>query len=153
MLPKEPGKSCEVDSHQVSGKPEKRDRIQTMMSFIHENYSEKLTLEDIAGSALISKRECLRCFQEAIHKSPFAYLKEYRIEMAEKLLKTTSLSVMEVGLRAGFSNNAYFGKTFKEMTGKTSGEYRKSCPVTDKKRKETRYLKPETGCKKQCLLL
>ncbi|HJB28172.1 MAG TPA: AraC family transcriptional regulator [Candidatus Blautia faecavium] len=114
---------------QISARWEKKERIQTMMAFIHENYSEKLTLEEIADSALVSKRECLRCFQESIHKTPFAYLKEYRIEMAEKLLKTTELSVMEIGLRTGFSNNAYFGKTFKEVTGKTPGEYRKACPV------------------------
>lgn len=39
-----------------------QDRIFTMLSYIHENYNRKLTLEEIAASASVSKRECLRCF-------------------------------------------------------------------------------------------
>lgn len=102
-----------------------QERIQSMMSFIHQNYQNKITLEEIASSASVSKRECLRCFQSSIHKTPFAYLVDYRIEMAEKLLKTTDLSVVDIALQTGFSNGAYFGMIFKKNCGKSPGEYRK----------------------------
>lgn len=102
-----------------------QERIQSMMSFIHQNYQNKITLEEIASSASVSKRECLRCFQRSIHKTPFAYLVDYRIEMAEKLLKTTDLSVVDIALQTGFSNGAYFGMIFKKNCGKSPGEYRK----------------------------
>lgn len=102
-----------------------QERIQTMISFIQHNYQDKISLEDIALAAAVSKRECLRCFQSCIHKTPFQYLLDYRIEIAQKLLKTTDISVIDIAMQTGFSNSAYFGKVFKENCAKTPGAYRK----------------------------
>ena len=102
-----------------------QDRIQTMMSFIQQNYQDKISLEDIASSSAVSRRECLRCFRQCIGKTPYDYLMEYRIGAAAKMLKATDASVTSVAERAGFSNSAYFGKIFKKETGMTPGEYRK----------------------------
>lgn len=102
-----------------------QSRIQTMLSYIHQNHQEKLTLEDIAGSAAISKRECLRCFQSCIRKTPHEYLLDYRMEAAVQLLRTTDLPVQEIAFRTGFSGAAYFGKVFKAVLGCTPGSYRK----------------------------
>lgn len=102
-----------------------QERIQTMMVFIHENYQNKITLRDIAASAMVSERECLRCFQESIHKTPFEYLLDYRIETAERLLRTTNMPVTEIAMETGFSSAAYFGKVFKNISGKTPGAFRK----------------------------
>lgn len=111
-------------------KPYSQERLQAMMFFIQRNYQNKISLEDIALSASVSKRECLRCFQSSIHKTPFAYLLDYRIEMAEKLLKTTDLPVVDIALQTGFSNGAYFGMIFKKNSGKTPGEYRKKYGIS-----------------------
>lgn len=102
-----------------------QDRMQTMMSHIHQNYMNKLTLEEIAFSASVSTRECIRCFRNTIHTSPIEYLLSYRLEMVKKLLRDTKMSITEIGLRTGFSSNAYFGKVFKEKCGMTPKEYRK----------------------------
>lgn len=96
-----------------------------MLAFIHRNYAEKITLEQIASSAMISKRECLRCFQTAIGKPPVAYLLEYRIQKAEQLLRATGLSVTEIAMQTGFSGSAYFAKMFRELRGISPGQYRK----------------------------
>lgn len=101
-----------------------QDRMQTMMSHIHQNYRNKVTLEEIAFSASVSKRECIRCFRNTINTSPIEYLLAYRLEMVRKLLRDTKLSITEIGLRTGFSSNAYFGKVFKEKCGMTPKEYR-----------------------------
>ena len=103
-----------------------QERLQTMISFIQHNYDQKISLEEIASSALISEREALRCFQACIQKSPFAYLMEYRIEMSQKLLRDSDLPVGEIAMRTGFSSSAYYGKVFKKQLGMTPGAYRKS---------------------------
>lgn len=103
-----------------------RDRILTMLSFIQENYTQKLTLEDIAGAAAVSTRECLRCFRTSIGQSPTDYLISYRVEAARRLLESTRLPVTEVALRTGWGSSAYFGKIFRRITGRTPAEYRKS---------------------------
>lgn len=115
----------EVEKEKKPGKHANQDRIQVMLSYIHQNYMEKITLEDIAGSASISKRECSRCFQKSIQKTPVEYLMEYRIDKAERLLVNTDDSIIEIALQTGFSNNAYFGKIFRQQKNVTPGIYRK----------------------------
>lgn len=115
----------ELEENAKLTKPVSQERIQTMLAFIHRHYHEKLTLEQIAGAAIIGKRECLRCFQTCIQKTPFEYLLDYRIQMAEKLLKTTGLTVTEIALQTGFSNSAYFTKVFRQLRGVSPSQYRK----------------------------
>ena len=101
------------------------DRILTMLAFIQENYAEKLTLEDIAGAASVSTRECLRCFRTCIKQSPMDYLIDYRVRMAKKLLETTTLSITQIALQTGFNSSSYFTKLFHRICGKTPNAYRK----------------------------
>ena len=67
--------------------PEKEERLKKMLTYIHQEYENELSLEDIAKAAGVSKRECLRCFQEEIHITPFNYLKDYRLQRACIALK------------------------------------------------------------------
>ena len=112
--------------------PKNQDRILTMMTYIQENYSEKLTLEDIAQSAAISSRECMRCFQATLKQSPMAYLIAYRVQAAARLLETTSLSISQIALQTGWGSSSYFTKMFHRIQGKTPIAYRKACSELQK---------------------
>lgn len=100
-------------------------RMKCMLQYIHNHYMEKISLEDIAGSANICSRECSRCFQRNMQTSPMSYLKEYRIRMAAQMLLQTDQSIMAVGDNCGFSSGSYFTKTFQEFMGCTPKEFRK----------------------------
>lgn len=102
-----------------------KDRLLTMIAFIQENHAEKLSLEQIAASAAVSTRECLRCFRAGIGQSPTDYLISYRVETAKKLLQTSHSSVTQIALDTGFSSPAYFSKTFRSHTGMSPQNYRK----------------------------
>ena len=112
-------------------RPVNQERIRMMLEFIHTHYREKLTLEQIAAAAIVSKRECLRCFQSCIGKTPFAYLLDYRLQTAEQLLRTTDKSVTEIALDTGFSGSAYFTKLFRELRQMTPSQYRKTCRTAE----------------------
>lgn len=101
-----------------------KDRLLTMIAFIQEHHADKLTLEQIAASAAVSTRECLRCFRRAIGQSPTEYLIGYRIEKAKKLLQTTELPITQIALQTGFASPAYFSKTFRAHTGEAPNMYR-----------------------------
>lgn len=116
----------DLERHSGLARPVSQERIQVMLEYIHQHYQEKLSLEQIAAAAIVSKRECLRCFQSCIGKTPVAYLLDYRIRMAERLLRTTALSVTEVAMETGFSNSAYFTKVFRELRSMTPSQYRNS---------------------------
>lgn len=102
-----------------------QERILTMMAYIQENYDRKMTLREIADSAAVSTRECLRCFQNSIKQSPMEYLISHRIDVAKKLLKDARISATEIAIRTGFNSPAYFSQIFKRETGKTPSQYRK----------------------------
>ena len=114
-----------ADSSIFHAPQKNQDRILTMIAFFQENFAERITLEEIADSAAVSTRECLRCFKAAIHQSPMDYLIEYRIRAAKKLLETTDFSITDIALRCGFNSNSYFTKLFHRSCGKTPNAYRK----------------------------
>jgi len=102
-----------------------QERLMQMMSFIHNNYDKKLTLEQIASAAAISTRECSRCFAACMKETPIEYLMQYRIQVAQTLLRTTNMSIVDVAMESGFSNSAYFTKVFKQVCGVTPRNFKK----------------------------
>lgn len=100
-------------------------RIQSMISYIQQNYMHSVTLQDISKSANISKSEAARCFHTYMKCSPIEYLLQYRLEAAQKLLHETSLSIHLICLECGFNSCSYFIKMFKRKVGMTPNAYRK----------------------------
>ena len=87
-------------------------------------YRNEISLSDIADAAKVSKREALRCFQEEIHISPGAYLKDYRLQMACTMLRNTSETITTVSQNCGFHSASYFGKVFRSQMGCTPYEFK-----------------------------
>lgn len=106
----------------VNGQNE--ERIKRMMLYIRDHYSEKVSLEQIAASANISERECLRCFHDMLNTSPFGYLMDYRVRRAASLLQDTDHTVTDIAFSCGFFGTSYFGKIFKKSMDCTPSQYR-----------------------------
>lgn len=102
----------------------KQERMQKMLSFIHENYMEPILLQDIAAEVNVSIGECCRCFSELIRESPNQYLLSYRISRSMELLNRTELSVTEIALQCGFNDTSHFIQYFKKKIKMTPGEFR-----------------------------
>lgn len=123
-----------LESTRLKALPTKnQDRMLTMMAFIQEHYAEKLTLEEIAGAAAVSTRECLRCFRASIRQSPMEYLIDFRIQTACRLLEKTDLSITDIAMETGWGSSSYFSKIFRKFRGKTPNEYRKAYQNTQGK--------------------
>lgn len=100
-------------------------RFQKMLSYIYENYAQTVTLEDIAGSANISRSEAGRCFQSFIGCSPVEALIQYRLQTAQRLLRETTLTLQEISLSCGFHSVNYFSRQFRKRYGYSPGAKRK----------------------------
>lgn len=100
-------------------------QLQIMMQYIHKNYSEHITLADIAKTVSVSKSSALNIFNKYLHISPVSYLINYRLKRAAKLLADTDGSVYSIANDTGFENVGYFCRSFKELFGVTPSEYRK----------------------------
>lgn len=99
------------------------DRIKRMLQYIHDHYSEEITLGEIADSASISESESLRCFRSMISTTPVKYLKTYRLQRAAELLKNTEAKVVDIGVQCGFQDMSYFAKSFREVYGCTPSQF------------------------------
>lgn len=118
-----------LNLHSDSGQAvESRDssRIKEMMNFITQSYGAPLTLKDIAASALISERECLRCFKRTLGTTPVQYLMKYRLSVAASRLAQTDLPVTEISTDCGFDSPSYFTQMFKRVFHQTPTDYRKA---------------------------
>lgn len=100
------------------------DRIKKILSYIEENYQNKITLNDIAGHIHLCESECTRLFKRHMNTTLFAFLQEYRIERSLEFLQA-DLPVSAVADKAGFSDPNYYSKVFAKIKGCSPREYRK----------------------------
>ena len=100
------------------------DRIKKILSYIEENYQNKITLNDIAGHIHLCESECTRLFKRHMNTTLFAFLQEYRIERSLEFLQDDQ-PVSAVADKAGFSDPNYYSKVFAKIQGCSPREYRK----------------------------
>lgn len=101
------------------------ERIKVMMRYIQEHFTEPLTTNEIAASAMVGPSECLRCFHNTIGLTPIQYTKYYRVQRAAEQLQATDRKIADIGADCGFQEMSYFAKAFREIMGTTPSEYRK----------------------------
>lgn len=102
------------------------ERVSSFLQYIALYYGEDISLDTLAASSNVSKFECLRCFQTVLHTTPYRYLTEYRLSKAAELLRQTSEPITAIAGEVGFSHISHFGKCFREKTGLSPSEYRKT---------------------------
>lgn len=101
------------------------ESIKTVLTYIKENYQEKIYIADLAGQVNLNEQYFCRLFKKAIGRSPMEYINEYRIKQTLRLLEETDLPVTEVCLECGYNNLGNFLREFRKYTGTTPLQYRK----------------------------
>ena len=102
----------------------RRQRLQFMLSFIYEHFSEDIALADIAGTANISIGECCRIFREHLQVTPYQFLTEYRVRKSVELL-SGELSISEIAGHCGYNQVSNYIAKFKSIMDCTPAQYRK----------------------------
>lgn len=100
------------------------ESIKKVLSYIHEHYSEKIFIKDLARLLNLNEQYFCRFFKKAVGQSPISYLNSYRIRRATDLLTETELPVTDVCLECGFNNFGNFLREFRSQTGTTPLQYR-----------------------------
>jgi len=100
-------------------------RIQKVVDYIHANLDKRITADDLARAARLSRSRLCYLFKAETGVAPMKYLKRCRIEKARDLLDSTPLSVKEIRSSVGLSDRSHFTRGFKETFGVTPFEYRR----------------------------
>ena len=98
--------------------------IQKAQQYIEENFSKTLSIDELAGYVLLSKRNFMRRFKQATQNTPHEYIQRVKVEAAKKSFERTNQNVNEVMMEVGYVDNKAFRSVFKKFTGCSPTEYR-----------------------------
>lgn len=98
--------------------------IKKAQEYIEENFDKKISIEDLANSVAIGRRNFDRRFIKATSNTPVEYVQKVKIEVAKKSLETGRKTVNEVMYDVGYSDQKAFREIFKRITGLSPLEYR-----------------------------
>ena len=106
--------------------PKEQKRVQDILSYIEEHYTEPVTLGEIAGQFGLSREYFSRFFHRNIGIPFYQHLSRVRIAHIYHDLMTTDTPVMELLDLHGFGNYKLFARMFRELYGMTPREIRKA---------------------------
>jgi len=108
----------------VSESPSGGFIVNQAISFMEQNYSSKLTLQDVANHCFVSQWHLSKLLNRQTDKSFYDLLNSIRIERAKHLLQDPGLKIGDIVEMVGFSDSAHFARVFKKLVGVSANEYR-----------------------------
>ena len=105
-------------------RPQERDLAELTMKYIHRNYGQKFTIQDLCVYFRASKSTLINSFEERYHTTINRYLTEYRLSQAKIMLEQSDATIYEIAAKCGFSDQGYFSKVFQKEFGITPSAYR-----------------------------
>lgn len=97
---------------------------ETAITYINENLSAALSVEDISSNIFVSRSYMQKIFKEDTGISAGKYI-EYRImEKAKEYLDNDDMTINEISKRLGFCDRYYFGRRFSAVYGISPHKYR-----------------------------
>lgn len=100
------------------------DDIRAAQEFIEKNYTEKLSVDQLASTFALGRRSLERRFKKATANTVSEYIQRVKIEAAKKDLESSRKTVNEIMYEVGYSDTKAFRTTFKKITGLSPVEYK-----------------------------
>ena len=114
--------------------------VKRAVFFIETHYMDKITCADIVADSGSNRTTLSRLCLEQLGMTAVEYLRHYRIETAQKLLRFTESPVKDIASQCGFSTAEHFTRVFTEMTGTPPASFRKN--AVEKRKNEFRHPSP-----------
>ena len=99
-------------------------RMQRLEQYLAANIDKRISLDDMAALAGLSKMHFAAQFRAATGFRPHEYLLFKRIERAKAILAEGRMSLVEVAFSTGFNAQAHFSTVFKRFTGKSPARWK-----------------------------
>jgi AraC family transcriptional regulator len=97
-----------------------KHKLRAVLEYIHEHLDGELSLDDLAAVVHVSPYHFARLFKNSTGLPPHQYVIARRIERAKELLRDRDLlSLAEVAVETGFSDQSHFTRHFKRLVGVT----------------------------------
>lgn len=96
-------------------------RVILAVEYLEHNLEDKVSLDDVAVAAGLSRRQLERLFLSNTGIPIASYYRRIRLKRAQELISQTSMSVLEVALATGFSSASHFSRSYKKFFGRSPG--------------------------------
>ena len=101
-------------------------KISPVFTYVEENISREITLEEVARLVGMNREYFCRFFKKAAGITLIDYINFIRISRAQELLVSTQESISSISDSLGFSSVSYFTRVFKSITTFTPASYRET---------------------------
>jgi AraC-like DNA-binding protein len=98
--------------------------LQRIREYIEAHLTDNIELGTLAVMAGLSKWHFARAFKQSIGSPPHFYLIQRRLERAQELLAESDLSLAQIALKSGFSDQSHFSRRFRMFFGVTPRSFR-----------------------------
>jgi len=98
--------------------------MRRVRDYVEAHLGDSIDLAELAAIAGLSVFHFARQFKQSVGVTPHHYLVQRRVERAQEMLARTNLSLSEIALAAGFSDQSHLARHFRQMLGATPGEVR-----------------------------
>ena len=102
----------------------KNSKLLSVVEVMENHLSNVLSLQEISIIVGISPRQINRLFRKYLNQSTMSFYKNLRLDLSQKLLSQSHLSVTEIALSSGFTSSSQFSQTFRRKFGLTPSKFK-----------------------------
>jgi transcriptional regulator GlxA family with amidase domain len=101
------------------------DTLQPLLEWVQRNLGSDLSVESLAARAMMSPRTFARRFKAETGTTPYHWITNQRVALAERLLEESDETIERISTRVGFSNATAFRHHFGRLRGTSPQRYRR----------------------------
>lgn len=94
-------------------------RVAKSLAKVHRDYSQNLTVLDLAQEANMSVSAFHQAFRDVTMESPLQYVKKVRLNKARELIQVEGMRVNEAARQVGYASASQFNREFKRLFNET----------------------------------
>ncbi|MEK8051899.1 helix-turn-helix domain-containing protein [Ideonella sp. DXS22W] len=99
-------------------------KLAEAVALMEANLAEPLPTEEIARLVGVSRRQLERLFRQHLDALPSRWYLGLRLALAQRLLRQTSQSVLQIALGCGFASGPHFSNAYRGFYGRTPRDER-----------------------------
>ncbi len=115
-----------ITSMETISDPSIRKEIADAKRFVMINIGEKISMEEMAQRLTLNSSHFSRMFKAETGETFISYVTRIKMERAKELLDQSDLSIQEIAEQLGYDHTSYFIKLFRNYSGHSPNEHRRS---------------------------
>jgi AraC-like DNA-binding protein len=100
-------------------------QLRLVCNFIDEHLSERITIDELASIARLSRSHFTRAFKASVGCPPHNFILQQRMERAKELMRESAEPLVQIALICGLADQSHLSRTFRAHVGCTPAAWRR----------------------------